>query len=173
MKKFLLSTFVTGSFILYSLSQRNQSNGFTGTNLNPVEVIPTSDPALSASLVPSSSTQNTTITNPPASTTTPILTQAPTQSGFKNGQFVGDVADAYFGNIQVQVAIQNGQISGVDFLQYPNDRGHSVMVNNYAMPILRQEAIQAQSANVDIVSGATDTSQAFIQSLASALAKAR
>ncbi|HEY4384430.1 MAG TPA: FMN-binding protein [Ktedonobacteraceae bacterium] len=47
------------------------------------------------------------------------------------------------------------------------------MINNYADPQLTSEAIQAQSANVDIVSGATDSSEAFIQSLNSALAQAK
>lgn len=75
--------------------------------------------------------------------------------------------------VQVKATIQNGKIVAVDFLQYPNDRRTSQYINSQAMPILQSEAIQAQSANVDIVSGATDTSMAFQQSLASALAKAK
>jgi len=58
-------------------------------------------------------------------------------------------------------------------LLYPNDRRESVDINSQAMPYLKQEAIQAQTAQVDGVSGATDTSQAFIQSLGSALKQAR
>jgi uncharacterized protein with FMN-binding domain len=58
-------------------------------------------------------------------------------------------------------------------LQYPNERNRSVEINSYADPILVNEAIQAQSAKVDIVSGATDTSQAFIQSLSHALSQAQ
>jgi len=92
---------------------------------------------------------------------------------YADGQYVGSVADAYYGNVQVQVSVSGGRISNVAFLQYPNDRGHSVKLNQYAMPILSSEAIAAQSANVDAVSGASDTSQAFQQSLASALAKAK
>ena len=59
------------------------------------------------------------------------------------------------------------------FLQYPNERQRSVEINSYADPILTSEAIQAQSANVDLVSGATDSSYAFIQSLTDALSKAK
>jgi len=73
----------------------------------------------------------------------------------------------------VQVVIKNGKITGVQFLQYPNERNRSIEINNYADPILVNEAIQAQSANVDIVSGATDTSNAFIQSLSNALSQAQ
>ena len=92
---------------------------------------------------------------------------------YANGTFTGSVVDAYYGNIQVQAIIANGQISDVQFLQYPSDRSRSVSINTRAMPILKSEAISAQSANVDIVSGATDSSRAFVQSLGSALAQAR
>jgi uncharacterized protein with FMN-binding domain len=91
---------------------------------------------------------------------------------YADGTFTGSVADAYYGNIQVQAVIANGQISDVQFLQYPSDRSRSVSINTRAMPILKSEAISSQSANVDIVSGATDSSQAFVQSLSSALAQA-
>ena len=91
---------------------------------------------------------------------------------FKDGQFVGAPADAYYGNIQVKAVIQGGKIADVQFLDYPQDRQNSVYINTQAMPLLKAEAIQAQSSKVDIVSGATDTSYAFIQSLASALNQA-
>lgn len=91
---------------------------------------------------------------------------------YKDGQYTGNVADAYYGNIQVQATIQGGKISDVVFLDYPQDRRNSVRINTEAMPLLKSEAIQAQSAQVDIVSGATATSDAFRQSLASALAQA-
>lgn len=69
--------------------------------------------------------------------------------------------------------ISGGRLTEVRFLQYPNDRSTSVQINSQAMPYLQQEAIKAQSAKVDIVSGATYTSQAFIQSLKIALNSAR
>jgi len=92
---------------------------------------------------------------------------------YKDGTFNGSTADAYYGYIQVQATISSGKITDVQFLQYPSDRSRSVAINTVAMPNLKQEAIQAQSANVDIVSGATDSSQAFIQSLSSALSQAK
>jgi len=96
-----------------------------------------------------------------------------TASGYKDGTYTGSAADAFYGNIQVQATISGGKITNVTFLQYPNDRGQSVEINQQADPELAQEAIQGQSANVDIVSGATDTSDAFIQSLTSALNQAK
>ncbi|MDR3559364.1 MAG: FMN-binding protein [Candidatus Pacebacteria bacterium] len=91
---------------------------------------------------------------------------------YRDGQYTGQPADAYYGNIQVKAIVSNGKISDVQFLDYPQDRNHSIQINQVAMPILKQEAIQSQSAQVQIVSGATDTSQAFQQSLDSALTQA-
>lgn len=91
---------------------------------------------------------------------------------YKDGTYTGSVADAFYGNIQVQAVISGGRIVDVIFLQYPSDRGTSVRINSQAMPILKREAIQAQSAQVDGVSGATASSGAFIESLGSALQKA-
>lgn len=89
--------------------------------------------------------------------------------GYKNGTYTGNVADAFYGNIQVQVTISGGKISNVIFLQFPNDRTTSQMINAQADPILAQEAIQAQSAQVSGVTGATQSSGAFVQSMQSAL----
>lgn len=102
----------------------------------------------------------------------PTPTKTVSLGKYKDGAYTGSSADAFYGYIQVKVTVSQGKITKVDFLQYPNDRGHSILINQYAMPILEQEAISAQSANVDTVSGATDTSIAFKQSLSSALNQA-
>lgn len=94
-------------------------------------------------------------------------------SGYKNGTYTGNVADAFYGNLQVQAVISGGKLSDVIFLQYPNDRRTSIEINTQAMPYLKQEAIKAQSAQVDIVTGATQTSKAFVESLQSALNQAK
>ncbi len=110
----------------------------------------------------------------PTSSPAPTPTPTPAPSGaYKDGTYTGSVADAIFGSVQVAAVIQGGQLSNVNILQYPSDSGHSRAVSNSSLPQLAQEAIQAQSANVNIVSGATQTSQAFQQSLAAALAQAK
>lgn len=91
---------------------------------------------------------------------------------YRDGTYTGSTADAYYGNVQVSVTISGGRISDVRFLQYPNSHSASVYINQQAMPYLKQEALQSQNANVQIISGATFTSQAFAQSLQSALNKA-
>lgn len=92
---------------------------------------------------------------------------------YKDGTYTGNSDDAYYGNIQVKAIISGGKITDVQFLQYPNSAARSLAINTLAMPNLKQEALQAQDAHVDIISGATDTSNAFMQSLSSALTQAK
>ena len=108
---------------------------------------------------------------PTAAPVEPSATAAPalSQSGYRDGTYQGPAVDAYYGLVQVQVTIQRGNIQDVEFLQYPNDRRTSQEINAQVMPWLKQEAIQAQSANIDIISGATLTSEGFQMSLQSAL----
>ncbi|MEI6690362.1 MAG: FMN-binding protein [bacterium] len=125
--------------------------------------------APAANLVPSTSPVTATI--PVAATTTPKPTVAKSTS-FKDGIYKGSIADAYYGFVQVQATIQKGKITDVTFLQHPSGNRTSQRINDQAMPYLTQEAIQAQSANVNTISGASATSGAFIESLKSALQQA-
>jgi uncharacterized protein with FMN-binding domain len=92
---------------------------------------------------------------------------------YKDGAYTGPRVNADWGWVQVKAIVQNGQIADVQFLQYPSDRRTSQRINSIAMPYLQTEAIQAQNANVDLISGATLTSEAFVESLQVALASAR
>ncbi len=121
-----------------------------------------------ASSVPLSSDSGSATTNAPNPTPSP----APNAS-FKDGTYRGDSVDVGYGIVEVSAVISGGKITDVKFLQLPNDREHSIEVSNFSAPRLRTEAIQAQSANVDVVSGATSTSEGFNQSLQAALDKAK
>jgi uncharacterized protein with FMN-binding domain len=145
MKKSGIAFIIIGAFILYSIAFHR------------------SNPALIA---------------PGTNRSSPIGTGTSGSSGtasahYKDGTYMGSVADAQWGNIQVKVIIQSGKIKDVQYLQYPNDRNRSIEINQYVDPLLTTEAIQAQSGQVDIISGATDTSEAFIQSLSAALTQAQ
>ena len=164
MKKFALSAFVIVIFGFYLLSTVSRSSTYVAA-------------------VPPQTTKGS------AAAPTPLVAASGSGAGrgmmgngqmgpgmmgaYRNGSYTGSAADAYYGTVQVQATIQGGRLSNVEFLQYPNDRGTSIYINGIAMPQLIQEAITAQSAQVDGVSGATATSQAFAQSLASALAQAK
>ncbi|MBX5447623.1 MAG: FMN-binding protein [Acidothermus cellulolyticus] len=78
-----------------------------------------------------------------------------------------------FGTIQLRVTISNGKITDIQAINYPHNDPHSYEVSLYALPILRQEALAAQSAQIDAVSGATWTSEAYAQSLQAALDAAK
>jgi uncharacterized protein with FMN-binding domain len=105
---------------------------------------------------------------------TAAQTKTKTTNGlYADGTYTGAATDAYYGTVQVKAVIQNGKLATVQFLQSPNGRSTSLAINSRAMPALTSEAIQVQSANVNVVSGATFTSQAFQQSLQSALVQAQ
>ena len=84
----------------------------------------------------------------------------------------GGTAQTRWGPVQVQITVAGGKITDVTPVQYPNGNGRDQEINDYALPILTQETIDAQSANIDMVSGATVTSDGYLQSLQSALDKA-
>jgi len=92
---------------------------------------------------------------------------------YNDGQYTGKITDAYYGNMQVKIVIANGKLTDIKMLDYPHNNGNSNYINSYALPILKREAIQIQSANIDGVSGASASSPAFIKTLASALKKAK
>ncbi len=95
-----------------------------------------------------------------------------TVTAAKSGTYTGSAVQTRYGNVQVQVTIANGKITNVQMLQYPSDNPRSSSINQSAIPTLIQETLQAQSAQVNAVSGATYTSQGYLQSLQSALDQA-
>lgn len=156
MKKFTLAVVIIGTFILFSLFY-NHSNTLALPQNNG-----------SSSTISSTSTGTGT-----SGASDPPNTPGTSNTHYKDGTYTGTVADAQWGNVQVQVEIQNGKMTNITFLQYPNERERSVMINSQADPELISEAISAQSATVDVVTGATDSSEAFMQSLADALSQAQ
>jgi uncharacterized protein with FMN-binding domain len=85
----------------------------------------------------------------------------------------GAVADTRWGPVQVQVTIASGKITDVAVLQQPSGNRHDDEINSYALPILHDEVLQAQSASINAVSGATVTSDGYVQSLQAALDAAK
>ena len=181
MKKILLSAVVLISFFSYAMYIKvkgiNQAPVITQATIGNTQRISPTATSVPPTAMPTTPVKQTTVPQsvPPTATLAPVIPTATPKpaSGYKDGTFVGSAADAIYGNIQVQATISNGQLTNVQFLQYPNDRGTSIEINQQADPLLAQEAIQSQSANVNIISGATDSSQAFVQSLQSALDKAK
>jgi len=99
--------------------------------------------------------------------------QVASTNGFRDGKYPGPSVNAYYGLVRVEAEIQGGRITSVSVLRYPSDRSTSRYINSRALPVLESEVVSAQSARVDIVTGATLTSTAYIRSLQSALSQAR
>ncbi|HUY53437.1 MAG TPA: FMN-binding protein [Candidatus Dormibacteraeota bacterium] len=156
-KKLVAGLAVFFVFIIYSLGVRHET------------------PVISKPAALENKSSNTTSSNNLTAGTSTTYSSTPansTASQYKDGTYTGNSYDAYYGSVQVSVTINAGKITNVKFLQYPNSHSTSVFINQQAMPYLQQEAIQSQKANVQLISGATFTSQAFVQSLSSALSKA-
>ncbi|MBI3397073.1 FMN-binding protein [Candidatus Woesebacteria bacterium] len=165
MKKYLLSFSVVFSFLAYSIHQRVEKSEAR------IAVPPNVGNSSLDTPEPTESNVNADGLAP-IITPTPILTKQ-SNGLYKNGIYAGDIVDAYYGNVQIKTTISGGRITDVVFLEYPKDRNTSIEINTQAIPYLKQEAIQVQNSQVDIVSGATSTSIAFRQSLGSALQKAK
>lgn len=90
----------------------------------------------------------------------------------RNGTYTGSAADTMYGPVQVRITVSGGKLTRVDVLQVPDEGRYESEIVADALPILQSEALSAQSANIDIVSGATFTSQGYAQSLQSALNQA-
>ncbi|MEP7034448.1 MAG: FMN-binding protein [Actinomycetota bacterium] len=86
--------------------------------------------------------------------------------------YTGGVADTQWGPVQVQITVEGGKVTASKAVQYPQGNGRDWQINSYALPILDQEAVQQQTAAIDTVSGATVTSDGYLQSLQSAIDQA-
>ncbi len=93
-------------------------------------------------------------------------------SSSASGTFTGDAVMTRFGPVQVEITVKNGTITKSQVTQVPWNNGRDQQINSYAVPVLNDEAVQAQSAQIDMVSGATFTSEGYIQSLQSAIDQA-
>lgn len=103
----------------------------------------------------------------------PNATSQPTAAATPGTQTVtGPAVSYFFGTAQVQVTLVNGHITNVTALQLPNE-GRSAWISQQVEPMLRSEVLSAQSAQIDLISGATYTSEAYAQSLQGALDQAR
>jgi uncharacterized protein with FMN-binding domain len=113
-------------------------------------------------------------------------TRATTKKIVVSKRFTGSLASVQqWGSLQVTIVVRKTttltgtkkrvtrKLTAVSVPTYPNHTDRSVYINQTALPILKTEALRAQSANINMVSGATDSSDAFAQSLQSAILKAK
>jgi uncharacterized protein with FMN-binding domain len=126
-------------------------------------------------VIPSPASQGSPSSNTPAplDSSAPSTSSSPAGPRYKDGQYTGQDIQTDYGDNQVKVIITGGRIVDIQALQLPFDRQRSAYISQVAGPLLHDEAIKAQSAQIDTISGATFTSDAYAQSLQSALDRAR
>jgi uncharacterized protein with FMN-binding domain len=93
-------------------------------------------------------------------------------TGLADGSYTGSSVSTRFGPVQVQITVSGGRITAAQAVDYPSENHRDQQINQYAIPQLVSETISAQSANIDMISGATYTSDGYIRSLQSAIDQA-
>ncbi len=125
----------------------------------------------SASASPSSTPSSSANTS---SQTSSSVSSSSSQSGnYKDGTYKGDAAETPYGTVQIAVVINGGKITDVNFLQMPNDFGHTQEVTAMSEPLLKHSTLSSQNSNVDFISGATSTCYGYQESLQAALDQAK
>ena len=86
-------------------------------------------------------------------------------SSMADGTYTGASTQTEWGPVQVQITVSSGKITNVDVLSYPDTEKKSIQINENALPTYKEEALTAQSSNIDQISGATETYKGFTGSL--------
>lgn len=155
----------------YHTSTSSGSTGNVATGEADLAANGTTDPGSSSSGDSGTADSGT---SGSGSTTTPTPTpSADSGSGSSSdGTYTGDAVQTRFGPVQVEITVADGKITKSVVTQVPWNDHRDQEINGYAVPILNDEAVQAQSADIDMVSGATYTSDGYIRSLQSAIDRA-
>jgi uncharacterized protein with FMN-binding domain len=93
-------------------------------------------------------------------------------SSGSSGTYTGSAVNTRWGVVQVEITVKNGKITKAEAVQYPTENPRDQEINSYAVPQLNSETVDQQSGSIDAVSGATVTSDGYIQSLQSAIDQA-
>lgn len=110
---------------------------------------------------------NTSGTGTPGAGSTTVTT------GLQDGTYTGDAVGTRYGPVQAKITVSGGMITAVDVPEYPNGNGRDSQINERAIPRLISETLQSQDASIDMVSGATYTSEGYTRSLQSAIDQAQ
>ncbi|MGF7238693.1 MAG: FMN-binding protein [Frankia sp.] len=159
MRRALLAVFSTIAGLVMLLSFKTEA---TSVAAPPAAVSTTTGTGTTSGTSSSTSPSSTSSSSSPSSTSSSTGTKTVT----------GSAVSTRYGPVQVQITITNGAITGVTAVEYPQGNPRDAQINAVAVPQLNQEATAAKNATIDTISGATYTSQGYIESLQSALNKA-
>jgi uncharacterized protein with FMN-binding domain len=160
MRRAIIAVVATVAGLIALLGYKS-SSGTTGSS-HPVVVPPQA-----------TTTTTTTTAGPTGTTTTTTAGTTPTTTGpAETGHFTGNDTPYTFGDIQLEVTLSDGKLSSISVVRDSAADPRSQAINSQALPILTREALAAQGVRIDVVSGATFTSNAFARALQSALGRA-
>jgi uncharacterized protein with FMN-binding domain len=178
MKRAALTTVSTVTVIVVLLSSKSA----TRKSARPPLVAPllASEPPVAPATSPSAAGSSIASGPSTAETASPTLTATPTRAPTNaptqapptkptSATFLGAAVQTRYGPVQIRITYAGGRVSGVVAVQLPSGRSRDAEINSYAVPILESETLAAQSTNINSVSGATYTSDGYVQSLQSAL----
>lgn len=129
--------------------------------------------AYQASSTASTASSSTSTATSSSASSSSSSASSSTSSRLKDGTYSGKSVSTQWGDVQVQIKVSGGKITAVNVLKYPSDNDHSQQINDQALPVYKKEAVEAQSADIQQVSGATVTYEGFTQSLQNAITHAK
>lgn len=165
MKKIVYGILATLSGLVLLFSYRTSLGQAVPTDVQPAQAAP-SVATPHSSATPSASTTPTASASASAS---PSGAAPAATSGLTDGTFTGSATNTRYGPVQVQITVTGGKIVDVQAVEYPTDNSRDRQINERAIPQLVSETLNAQSADIHFVSGATYTSQGYLDSLQSAI----
>ena len=167
MKKIVLAVMTTISGLVMLFSYHTSTQGVAATTPEETDSGNTQSDAGATTTAPSATPAASSTAS--ASATPTASASSPASGSGGDGTYTGDAVETRWGTVQVEITVENGRITSADAIQFPNENPKDQQINAYAVPALNAEVVQAQSASIDAVSGATVTSGGYIESLQSAI----
>jgi len=168
MKRIVIWLASTVTIVVLLFGYHTSTNSATPATASSGSATTPSSSATSSAAPPDPSSEST--TEPSSSPSASSSSAGSSSSAAKT--YTGDVAQTRWGPVQVEITVKSGTITAVDVVQHPTGNHTDAEINDYALPVLVQDTLKAQSAKIDMVSGATVTSDGYVQSLQSALDQA-
>ena len=165
MKKIVLAVMTTISGLVMLFSYHTSTQSVAATTAEETDSGNTQSDVGTTTTAPSATPSAGSTESAGATPTAPASSAA---SG-GDGTYTGDAVETRWGTVQVEITVENGKITSADAVQFPSESRKDQQINAYAVPALNSEVVQAQSASIDAVSGATVTSDGYIESLQSAI----
>ena len=171
MRRIVLWASSTAATVMLLFGYHTSTSGVAATAQQPIGAsLATTSTTTTSGTGPDQGTTGTSGTSGTSSTSS--TSGASTAPAGSTGTVTGDVVQTQWGPVQVQVTTVDGQVTAVQVVRYPSGNSQDEQINSRALPILVDETLAAQSADIDMVSGATVTSVGYIDSLQSALDQA-